>query len=124
MLGWNINVYRQEGDRSAPATASSQSELRIAVWQTGIEGIDWLDALVAEGKADLVLGGGFPTRYTAKARHVVPFISNPPGARDIWLHGPHDILSEKWVGRTKVDAQEVAALLPDEWLTIDAWDES
>ena len=126
MLGWNINVYRQDGDRGAPATSASQSNLRIAAWQTGIQGTDWLDALVAEGNADLLAGGGFPTKYTAKACYIVPVLRlpKPPGARDSWVHGIGDTLSESWAGRTTVQADEVAACLPDEWLIIDAWDES
>lgn len=124
MLGWNINVYRQNGDRGAPATYASEPNSRIAAWQTGLEGTDWLDALVAEGNAVLLAGGGFPTKYTAKAQYIVPRLARPPGAREPWLYNSGDILSEKWAGRTTVDAVEVAACLPEEWLIIDAWDES
>lgn len=51
MLGWHISVYRQAIDRSNPATPEADQGDRIAVWQTGIGGRDWLDELVTHGDA-------------------------------------------------------------------------
>jgi hypothetical protein len=61
MLGWHISVYRQKvGGLSTPKGQ------RLAVWQTGLGGLDWLDELVKAGKAiNLGENGGYPCRYTA-----------------------------------------------------------
>lgn len=38
--------------------------------------------------------------------------------------GPTDILSEKWEGKTVVDRLAAAACREEEWLLVEAWDES
>ena len=56
MLGWNIGVYRLKDGGASPATAKSPDGTRLAVWQTGVCGLDWINKLVKEGKA-IDLGG-------------------------------------------------------------------
>jgi hypothetical protein len=125
MLGWHITVYRQAEGGASPATSRSMTGARLAVWQTGVGGVRWLDELVKAGKAIDLGGDGYPSQYTAPARELLPRISvNPPLAREPWLSDPGDTLSEKWEGKTVIDADEIAACLPDEWLTVEAWDES
>lgn len=51
-------------------------------------------------------------------------IDNPLGARRTWIHEATDILTDKWVGRIVVDRVAAADCRPDEWLLIEAWDES
>ena len=67
MLGWNIGVFKQRDDGASPATAESQHGTRLAVWQTGLGGRDWLEELVRAGKAINLGGNGYPCRYTATA---------------------------------------------------------
>jgi len=42
MLGWHISVHRQADGGAHPARADSKTAARIAVWQTGLHGMDWL----------------------------------------------------------------------------------
>ena len=124
-LGWHISVYRQSADRSLPAAANAQVETRIAVWQTGLWGLRWIDDLVQSGRAHSLGGNGYPCRYTALARDLLPSItSGPPEARDPWVFDPGDILLPHWVGRTLIDKEAVENCSPDEWLLVEAWDES
>ena len=125
MIGWNIGVYRQTDDGSLPATSESATGTRLAVWQTGLSGLDWIMELVkAENAIDLG-GNGYPCRYTATAGNLVPqIIVGPPGARAIWLFDDHDVLTEKWEGKTVIDQTVVSACRQDEWLLVEAWDES
>jgi len=51
MLGWHISVYRQKDGGASPGTALTPQGTRLAVWQTGLWGLDWLDELVKAGKA-------------------------------------------------------------------------
>ena len=97
---------------------------RIAVWQSGIAGLRWIDEIVGLGAAIAVSSGGYPSVFYAKALDVLPRLDSPPEARLTWHSDPGDILTEKWAGRTVVNQDAAAACFSDEWLLIEAWDES
>jgi hypothetical protein len=144
MLGWHISVYKMvvriTSDAPAPQDQASTQGLsltqmdslrdrfapgdRIAVWQTDCGGLGWIEELVKSGAAIPARGDGYPAVYYAKAVDVVPRLDAPPGARPVWVYGVHDVLTEKWAGTTVVDRDAAAACAPDEWLLIQAWDES
>ena len=125
MLGWNIGIYRQADGGESPATAITDKGIRLAVWQTGHSGLDWISELVKAGKAINLGGNGYPYRYTAMAEHLIPrIIDEPPEARRLWAYDKDDILTEKWEGRTRIDRTEAMACRQREWLLIEAWDES
>jgi hypothetical protein len=125
MLGWNFSVYKQRDDGASPATAQSQHGPCLAEWQTGLGGRDWLEELVKAGKAINLGGNGYPCRYTATAEYLIPrIIETPPGARAVWVYQKGDIVTEKWKGKTVVDREAAAHCRPDEWLLVEAWDES
>lgn len=125
MLGWHISVYRQGDGGVSPATAQSPEGTRLAVWQTGVGGLDWLKELVKEGKAIDLGGNGYPSRYTAITEYLIPLIIDvPPGARINWLREAGDVVTDKWEGKTVVDGAAVAQCRLAEWLLVEAWDES
>ena len=125
MLGWHITVYRQEEDGEAPATFEAATGATLAVWQTGVSGLNWIDELVEEGLAICLGGNGYPTEYTAKLEHVKASILNgPPDANQAWRHDEGDILTEKWLGKTTVYHRAFSECSPDGWVVIQAWDES
>ena len=126
MLGWHITVYRQQGGGAEPAMFDTEEGDRLAVWQTGLGGLRWLDELVEQGHAVDLGGNGYPMRYTAIAKHVVARLEGePPESRPRWTlpleSGPP---LPQWLGRTTKYPEVIAACLPDEWLLIQAWDES
>ena len=126
MLGWHISVYRQTDGGASPATFESPEGARVAVWQTGIGGLDWIIALVDAGKALNLGGNGYPARITATAEVLNPqFVdTSPPGARTQWLLEGGDFVTDKWEGKTVVDPDAAAQCRPDEWLLVQVWDES
>lgn len=125
MLGWHISVFRQAEGGSVPGTPRTEHSDRIAVWQTGSGGLDWLAELVTQREAIDLGGDGYPSRYTARARHLIPRIVNHPlGADTVWVSGPHDVLDEGWEGRTAINRQACDACRPTEWLLVEAWDVS
>lgn len=84
-----------------------------------------MNELVKENKAIFLGGYGYPSLYTATAKHLLPrIIDEPPEARRIWAVGVGDTLTEKWEGKTVLDRVTALACRPDEWLLIEAWDES
>jgi len=125
MLGWNISVYKQCNDGSSQATSKSATGIRLAVWQTGLEGLNWIEKLVKTGKVISLGGGGYPSRYTATAQNLIPHITKePPLANQVWVREENDIIIEGWEGKTMINHTGSAACRPDEWLLIEAWDES
>ena len=125
MRGWHISVYLQTDEGTSPATSESAEGERLAVWQTGADGLGWIEDLVKKDKAIALGGGGYPYRYTALAKHVIPrIVDNPPGAQSPWLCEAHDILTDKWEGKTVIDRTAAADCSTDSWLLIVAWDES
>ena len=109
----------------SPATMESAEGTRLAVWQTGIGGLDWLRELVKEGEVVDLGGNGYPSRFTATAEVIVPrIVDTPPGARTDWLLDAGDIVTDKWEGKTVVDGGVAAKCPAGEWLIVEVWDES
>ncbi len=124
-LGFHISVYRQQNDGTSPATFRAPQGARLAVWQTGLYGLRWIDELVAQHKAIDLGGNGYPLQYTAQASEIIPRLRGEiPEARSVWAADPGDILLPEWLGRTTRDEKTMDACRPDEWLIIEAWDES
>ncbi len=129
MLGWHVSVYRLEDGGAWPGTVDSRLSTRLAVWQTSdvhVIGLDWLDELVKAGNAIDLGGDGYPNRYTARAKYLIPKVIDhaPPHANKTWVCGPEDILGPGWEGRTVTDPAAAAQCRPNEWLLVVAWDES
>lgn len=125
MLGWHISVYRTPADAHPPASTNTPARTRIGVWQTGLGGLDWIDALIQSGKGRQTKAGGYPNSYLIAASHIVPVIlEGPPEARSVWLCEPGAVLNDKWVGKTMIDEVAVKQCATDELLLVEAWDES
>src|SRR5689334_4244183 len=125
MLGWNIRVYRKLDDRMKPAVLNSPQGPRIAVWQAGMSGLNWIMELEKEGKAMLLGGNGYPALYTAQAEHLIPvIIAGPPQVQSPWISERTDILLDGWEGKTVIDHTAAENCPPNEWLIVEAWDES
>lgn len=125
MLGWHISVFRQADGGSLPAGNDTREGARLAVWQAGLDGIDWLRDLVAVGKAVDLGGNGYPFRFSAPAAHLMPrILEGPPFAHSVWIVPAGSVTTEQWAGRTMIDCEQSAACPPDEWLLVVVWDES
>jgi len=116
MLGWEILIQRVNPERPLP-------ERVLARWVIGPRGLDWLDQLVKEGKAELLLDGGYPTRFAAVARDVLPKLAGAPPRHDGPLViGEDYILPGGWPRDVRIDRDKLSACPPDEKLVIEAWD--
>ena len=126
MLGWHISVYQKTVDRFTPAEFESQKGTLLAQWQGDTGALGWI-LKVCESDAGQDLGGnGYPYCFTARCGSLRPVIlGDPPGARKVWIHGPDDVIDySKWKGQTFIDHSELQSVDEDEWLLIEAWDES
>lgn len=139
MLGWNISVYRLRVVNSASkgtllsgqalecalSKAATLPRTRIAVWQTGLDGLDWIDEIVKSGQGIARHGGGYPDHYFVRAPNLLrQILDGPPHAREVWVLEPTDSLLPNWEGKTVIDRSEAARCSADEWLLVEAWDES
>ena len=145
MLGWLISVSRcglrtvreARGDAdamrsvliettgSADVPESTDADQRLATWQTGLGGLDWLDPLISSGRAVATSRGGYPETYLIPCRDFMALLNEGlPHERPAWGTDPGDILSDRWLGRTTINDDTLARCDPDEWLLVEAWDES
>ena len=125
MTGWHISVFRQEEAAAKPASPDPVKGARLAVWQADDEGLAWIQALVKSGDAIDLGSDGYPSLYTAPTKHLIPtIIKGPPAARETWFYEAGDILTDQWAGKTIVDKKTIKLCKPDEWLIVEAWDES
>ena len=123
MLGWHFIVHKSPCKESAEAPNGRPTQM--AVWQADGSGLGWLDQLVGEKKAISLGGDGYPYRFTAMAKYLKTVIlGGPPYARSAWGFEHGDILTSGWKGRTGIDQNAWETCDPDEWLSIDVWDES
>jgi len=123
VLGWNISVYRLE-QGAVRATTASLTSARLAVWQTGLDGLDWIDELVKQNKAINLGGNGYPCRFTATAEHLLPhFVNGALEAHSRRSFEASGMLMEGWEDTTAIDQTAIAACRSDEWLLLVAWDE-
>jgi len=126
MIGWDISVYRLTDGGQHPATEKSSKGIWIASWEAELEGTDWLENLVRQGKAFGQFHGGYPDSYTARAIDILPVLrSGPPEWRSYtslqeFLATPPEY--HYWKGGFAAAAAD--ACRPDEWLLIEVWDES
>src|SRR4051812_25035760 len=53
---------------SRAVSTSTDADTRIASWQAGLDGTDWLTELVATGRALSTSRGGYPDTYLIQCR--------------------------------------------------------
>ncbi len=124
MLGWAVTVYRQSEGGDRPAAFESKGGVELAVWQANVHGLTWLEELASAGKAIHLGGSGYPYRFTGRAEDLLPFAENPPDANRVWLRDEFDVVFDSWVGKTRINRAAIEQCRPEEWLLVEAWDES
>lgn len=120
MLGWLIIVHTGSFDSEA-----TDNDV-LARWETGISGIDWLDALEREDKARCVSRHGYPTRFLVGAQHVLPYLRSgqPPLHDGPEIIGDDYVMPRGWSGPMMVRNQRLLSCDVTELWTVDAWDQS
>ena len=124
MLGFEIFVYRMDLLQGLPAAASKEPA-RLARWRVNLYGLDWLDALVQEGKAQFQGNAGYPERYTIAAKYVIPvLLGGVPRSRSPLVIGDDYVMPPNWIGDVELHEDRIAACPAEQLLRIDAWDQS
>jgi hypothetical protein len=53
-----------------------------------------------------------------------PLLNGPPEANKVWGLSEGDIILPGWIGKTWMDVDAIGRCSDDEWLLVEAWDES
>lgn len=118
MMGWEVFVYRQ-------SKLKSESESRVASWQTSVLGLGWLDELVKEKKAAYLAGSGYPDWYFLRAGILLPIITvGLPANNSPLVIGDDYVLPKNWSGDVVWNHDAVLACRKDDLLIVEAWDQS
>lgn len=124
MASWWIIVYSKAPDELR-SDADPKNEA-IATWETGVDGTDWLKALVKDGKATQLSFNGYPSNFSAKAKDVLPLFSEdkPPGkvGPPVMFDG-YD-MAMNWKRNFTLYKDRLIACQPEQVLTISVWDQT
>jgi len=134
MLGWWITISTASPEELD--SLSSDKTATLAHWEVGVDGIDWLDQLVRQGKAQrlenlsptYVLG--YPIRWQAQAGVILPLLAEGRihtaknnGPLIFGLdEGEEYVRPFHWIDTITQHPDRIAACTPEQRLTIDAWD--
>ena len=119
------SAYLGSPTAALPAKLDSPQGARLAVWQAKLSGTQWLDEHAMAGEAVVLSANGYPSLYTAQADKVLAALAGgPPYANNPWNSGAGDIITDKWAGRTTIDAAVRRSCKSEEWLIVEVWDES
>lgn len=130
MIGWWVIVSEQTPEeRDADPDRKAK---QLASWETGAGGLRWLHELVAKGEAwEHELKGGYPNRYTAMARDLLPLLEGgPPLSKGMDIYAYDEFAKESkmvWGDRNWnviLHSDRLAACAPDKRLTVEVWDQS
>ena len=135
MPGWSISVYRlidSNEIREALAHPADERPLnfdpptreRLAVWQTGLSGLERIEQLV-ESRGVTLGGDGHPNMYLLRAGDLVTQIGKgPPHETLRRSSGEPDVVLHIWEQRATIDETALRSCDPSEWLLLEVWDES
>jgi len=120
MIGYSIAIY--EFVEGMDITSISNENQAIATWSSsGFNGLDWIDNLVSQAKAEDLGGDGYPFYYKVQAQFVLQALArNTPKNKGQTIMDDESVLSSDWP--SKIDTSEIAKLKPNQQLIIEAWD--
>jgi hypothetical protein len=120
MIGYSISVY--EFIEGMDITSISNDNEALATWTSGgFDGLDWIDNLVSQAKAEDLGGNGYPLYYKVQAQFVLQALArDTPKNKGQIIMDDESVLSSDW--RSKIDTSEIAKLRQNQQLLIEAWD--
>ncbi|HJR10113.1 MAG TPA: hypothetical protein VJ823_01725 [Rhodanobacteraceae bacterium] len=124
MLGWFVEIHRQTDGGAKPAAGKSALGTKLFLFHESWDGLDWVDKIAQGGKAIDLMDGGYPTRYTAKAGDVFDHLDIDHPEKTNWTYDEADFPRGPRGSKAYMNRDGVVACSRDEWLIIDAWDES
>lgn len=122
MLGWYFCIYAQSDMLTNQSAANTP---KLASWEAGIGGTEWLNDLVKLGQATENGGNGYPLRFSVSAGVLLSVLKvGLPKHDGILVIGDDYVLPSGWTGNAQIDFERLRRIDPNELLLVDAWDQS
>ena len=120
MLGFDIEIYKFTDGMDI--TSLKIDKPVLARWTSGgFRGLDWIENLVSEAKAEDLGGNGYPLYYKAKAQFILEALAlDVPKNTGQTIIGDDYVMPSDW--RSEIDTSKIAKCDPDQQLIIEAWD--
>ena len=120
MLGFDIEIYKFTDGMDI--TSNKIIKPVLARWTSGgFRGLDWIENLVSEAKAEDLGGNGYPLYYKAQAQVVLQALAtDTPKNKGQTIMDDENVMTSDW--RSKIDTSEIAKCKSDQQLIIEAWD--
>lgn len=120
MLGFDIEIYKFTDGMDI--TSLKIDKPVLARWSSGgFRGLDWIENLVSEAKAEDLGGNGYPLYYKAKAQFILEALAlDVPKNKGQTIIGDDYVMPSDW--RSEIDTSKIAKCDPDQQLIVEAWD--
>ena len=120
MLGFDIEIYKFTDGMDI--TSLKIDKPILARWSSaGFRGLDWIENLVSEAKAEDLGGNGYPLYYKAKAQFILEALAlDVPKNKGQTIIGDDYVMPSDW--RSEIDTSKIAKCNPDQQLIVEAWD--
>jgi len=120
MLGFDIEIYKFTDGMDI--TSLKIDKPILARWSSGgFRGLDWIENLVSEAKAEDLGGNGYPLYYKAKAQFILEALAlDAPKNKGQTIIGDDYVMQSDW--RSEIDTSKIAKCDPDQQLIVEAWD--
>ena len=120
MLGFDIEIYKFTDGMDI--TSLKIDKPILARWSSGgFRGLDWIENLVSEAKAEDLGGNGYPLYYKAKAQFILEALAlDVPKNTGQTIIGDDYVMPSDW--RSDIDTSKIAKCDPDQQLIVEAWD--
>ena len=120
MLGFDIEIYKFTDGMDI--TSLKIDKPILARWSSGgFRGLDWIENLVSEAKAEDLGGNGYPLYYKAKAQFILEALAlDVPKNKGQTIIGDNYVMPSDW--RSEIDTSKIAKCDPDQQLIVEAWD--
>ena len=120
MLGFDIEIYKFTD--GIDITSNKIDKPILARWSSGgFSGLDWIENLVSEAKAEDLGGNGYPLYYKAKAQFILEALAlDVPKNKGQTIIGDDYVMPSDW--RSDIDTSKIAKCDPDQQLIVEAWD--
>ena len=120
MLGFDIEIYKFTD--AMDITSNKIDKPILARWSSGgFRGLDWIENLVSEAKAEDLGGNGYPLYYKAKAQFILEALAlDVPKNKGQTIIGDDYVMPSDW--RSEIDTSKIAKCDPDQQLIVEAWD--
>lgn len=114
MSGWWIRVVNEAKWKAEPYGARDNKRCSyVASWEVDCSGLDWIESLLAEGRATLVSRNAYPNHYRATVGELVKVLPEV-------LTGELD--PQGWRRESVFNSEILASLPPDTVLDVVAYD--